>query len=292
MVPAIACAWSARPIEASSAWVSSRQSVAERDQKFRQWPQCASSAACTFSKTVSLGKILVRWNERPMPMPQMRCGGMPVISRPSSSTRPAVGGRWPVMRLNSVDLPAPFGPMTAAICPAATARSTSATARKPAKDLLSPCTSSTGAPPGPASQPPYACNETADDAAGEDEKQHQQDDAEHERPVFRVGGDLVVEQNERSGADHGPPEMLHAAEDGHDHHFGRFRPVDEIGEDAAAGDAEERSGDAGEAAGDHEGGELVGAHVDADERCALRVLADRRQHAAEGRADDALHRRQ
>src|SRR6185312_8268243 len=281
MVPAMACAWSARPIEASSLSLSSRQRSAERDQKFRPWPRCASRAACTFSNTVSFGKMLVRWNERPMPMPQMRCGGTPVMSRLSSSTRPALGGKCPVMRLNSVDLPAPFGPMTAAICPSATARLTSATARKPAKDLLRPCTSSTGAPPGPSAKSADAGDDATDDAAGKGEEQHQEDDAEHERPIFRVGGDLVVEQDKRRGADHGPPEMLHAAEDGHDHHFRRFRPIDEIGEDATARNAEERAGNAGEAAGDDEGGELVGPHVDADERRALGVLADRRQHAAE-----------
>ena len=42
-------------------------------------------------------------------MRQIWCGGTPVMSRPSSSTWPAVGCRWPVIRLNSVDLPAPFG---------------------------------------------------------------------------------------------------------------------------------------------------------------------------------------
>ena len=86
--------------------------------------------------------------------------------------------------------------------------------------------------------------------------------------------------------------MPHAAEDGHDHHLGRFRPVDEIGEDAAAENAEKRAGDAGEAAGDDEGGKLVGADVDTDEGRALRILADRRQHAPEGRADDPPERRQ
>ena len=107
------------------------------------------SAACKFSNTVSLGKMLVRWNERPMPMRQMRCGGAPVMSRPSSRTVPLSGCRWPVIRLNSVDLPAPFGPITAAICRVSTVRLTSETARNPPKDLLSPLISSTA----PTSQP-------------------------------------------------------------------------------------------------------------------------------------------
>ena len=61
------------------------------DQKFGPWPRWIRKAACTFSSTVSLGKMLVRWNERPMPRPQMRCGGTPVMSRPSTTTLPAVG---------------------------------------------------------------------------------------------------------------------------------------------------------------------------------------------------------
>src|SRR5689334_3573766 len=65
------------------------------------------------------------------------------MSRPSTMTLPAVGCRWPVIRLNRVDLPAPFGPITAAISPSATARSTSLTALKPPNDFDSPLTSST-----------------------------------------------------------------------------------------------------------------------------------------------------
>ena len=60
----------------------------------------------------------------------------PVMSRPSSSTRPLSGRRCPVIRLNSVDLPAPLGPITAAICRGLDGQAdTSATATKPAKDL-------------------------------------------------------------------------------------------------------------------------------------------------------------
>src|ERR1043166_9009063 len=114
-------------------------------------------------------------------MPQMRCGGTPVMSRPSRKTSPAVGWRWPVIRLNRVDLPAPFGPITAAIWPSGTARLTSLTARKPPKDLLKDRTSSIARRPLSA-DPGDASGEPADDAAGKDEQQHQQDDAENERP--------------------------------------------------------------------------------------------------------------
>src|SRR6516165_9235807 len=227
----MACVCPARPIEASSVSASPRQSRFERDQKFGPWPQWARKAAWTFSSTESLGKMLVRWNDRPNPMPQILYGATPVTSRLSTSTRPAVGCRCPVIRLNSVDLPAPFGPMTAAISPSATARSTSETARKPANDLERPRTSSTDGPSFFAAKPSYAGGQAACDFPGECEQQNDKDGAEHERPIFGVGGDLLVEQHERRSSDDRPPEIIDATEDRHDHHLGGFRPVDIIGED-------------------------------------------------------------
>ena len=61
--------------------------------------------------------MLVRWNERPMPSRQRSCGAMPVTSGSLKTTRPVSGRRWPVIRLKSVVLPAPFGPMMALIEP-------------------------------------------------------------------------------------------------------------------------------------------------------------------------------
>src|SRR5919109_2456857 len=56
---------------------------------------------------------------------------MRVTSRPNSSMRPAVTGSAPATRLNSVVLPAPFGPMSARRSPGRTASSTPSTARSP-----------------------------------------------------------------------------------------------------------------------------------------------------------------
>src|SRR5262249_1802356 len=70
--------------------------------------------------------------------------GQRVTSRPNSSTSPEVAGRMPVTRLNSVVLPAPFGPITALRSPDITARSTPRTARKPPKLLLKALSSRTG----------------------------------------------------------------------------------------------------------------------------------------------------
>src|SRR5690242_4540248 len=107
-------------------------------------------------------------------MRQIRCGVRPVTSRPASVTRPALGCRCPVIRLNSVDFPAPLGPMTAAISPCPTAKLTSRTATNPAKDLVSPSTSSTKAAPPEVAKARDGGGDTADDTAGEGKEQDQQ----------------------------------------------------------------------------------------------------------------------
>ena len=58
------------------------------------------------------------WNERPMPAMQRARGGACVMSWPSKRTVPLSGRSSPVIRLNSVDLPAPFGPMMPSASPA------------------------------------------------------------------------------------------------------------------------------------------------------------------------------
>src|SRR5262245_37286366 len=53
------------------------------------------------------------------------------MSRPSNTMRPAVGRSTPVRQLKNVDLPAPFGPMTARISPRRTSTETSRSAASP-----------------------------------------------------------------------------------------------------------------------------------------------------------------
>ena len=70
-------------------------------------------ASSTLSSTVSRGNRLVTWNVRAMPSAVRRWLCQPVTSWPNSSTWPELDGKMPVIRLNSVVLPAPFGPMMA-----------------------------------------------------------------------------------------------------------------------------------------------------------------------------------
>src|SRR5262249_40588620 len=55
---------------------------------------------------------------------------------------PSSGAKTPAIRLNSVVLPAPFGPMTAKMSPDRTAKLTSCTARSPLNLFDTPLTSS------------------------------------------------------------------------------------------------------------------------------------------------------
>src|SRR5438477_7262554 len=136
--------------------------------------------------------MLVRWNERPNPIRQVWCGCTPVMSRPSSKTRPRSGRRWPVIRLNRVDLPAPFGPITAAICRVSTFSDTSDTATKPENDLVRPAISSIAL----LSDARQRGVERPENAAGKREQQYDQDRAQDEWPVFGIGGDLLIQQRQ------------------------------------------------------------------------------------------------
>src|SRR5918996_1512560 len=143
---------------------------------------------------------------------------MPVMSRPSRRTEPASARRWPVMRLKKVVLPAPLGPMMAAICPRATPRLTPPTAWKPSNDLRMSRTSSTPRP-----QPVPGGVERAHDAAREHEEQHDEHRPEDEGPVLRVRGDLLVEHEQDERPHRGAVEVAHPAQDGHDEHLRRLR---------------------------------------------------------------------
>ena len=57
--------------------------------------------------------MLVIWKLRDRPRRLISNGFLPSMRWPLSSTSPLLGPKRPLIRLNSVDLPAPFGPMIA-----------------------------------------------------------------------------------------------------------------------------------------------------------------------------------
>src|SRR5947209_1763505 len=124
--PACACAREPKPTRSSAHPARSTASVTR--SACRQMrivpPSAASAASRTFSNTERSGKTFETWKVRPRPARVRRNGGSPVMSEPSSSTRPDVGRSRPEMRLNSVVLPAPFGPITASSSPSRTSSPT------------------------------------------------------------------------------------------------------------------------------------------------------------------------
>src|SRR5678815_1802669 len=194
-----------------------------------------------------------------MPMRQRSCGAMPVTSRSLKTTRPVSGLTWPVMRLNSVVLPAPLGPMMALIEPVGTVKLTPPTAWNPPKLFRRSRTSSMRAPLPP--EAPADQRNGAREPAGEDEEQGDEDDAEDERPVLRVGHDLLVQPEQHEGADGGAEEGAHAAEQRHDEHLGRLGPVGEVRKDAAVEDAEKAPGEARERPREDEGRPVSYTHL-------------------------------
>src|SRR3954452_17057230 len=118
-----------RPTRSSA---HSARSTASRTREARRQmriapPSADSADSRAFSCASSSGKTFDTWKVRPMPARVRRNGGSRVMSAPSSSTRPDVGRSRPDTRLNSVVLPAPFGPITASSSPSRTSSPTSAT---------------------------------------------------------------------------------------------------------------------------------------------------------------------
>ena len=103
---------------------------------------------------------------RRSPLRMRSCGGSSVMSSPKKWIRPAVGGKSPVMALNSVVLPAPFEPRIAYFCPAATVSDTSSTARSAPNSRVTLLSTSASFEASGASRPAAAQNARRIGAAG------------------------------------------------------------------------------------------------------------------------------
>src|SRR5438046_3685552 len=128
------CTWSstASTRRSTSSLVALGRATGEPELRAR--PQAMSA---TFSRTVSLGKTCEIWNERTMPRRKTAGEARPVMSHPLNMIIPVVGTRAPVIRLNSVVLPAPFGPMIERTSPCSMLRLTRFTAARPPKRRVS-----------------------------------------------------------------------------------------------------------------------------------------------------------
>ena len=87
------------------------------------YPRLHKTAQRIFSKTLSLGNILVIWKLLESPKRLISKGCLPSIRCEPSQISPLVGAKRPLIKLNKVDFPAPLGPMMAKRSPAVTAKS-------------------------------------------------------------------------------------------------------------------------------------------------------------------------
>jgi hypothetical protein len=99
-----------------------------------------------FSSTLRWGNTAEIWKERTTPRRATSAGRSVVMFCPLKRMVPAEGVRNLVSRLKQVVFPAPLGPMSAWMLPAATRRLTFFTATNPRNSFVNPTVSSSGSP--------------------------------------------------------------------------------------------------------------------------------------------------
>ena len=214
---------------------------------------CRNAASITFSSTVNLRKGLTIWKVRATPLldhgVRLEADQMLV---PSSRTAP-VGRRDEAgIRLNTVVLPAPFGPIRPRISPCVSSNDRSDTARKPPKSLRKIADfeqrhvgrqSARGEPQHEAQPAPDAFGHVADDQHHEEPVENQVADWNRSRKIS-----AIVTRTDR--ADDRPAGGGKPADHGDEHHLDRQRDREHrIGVDVAEIERVEAAGQP-----DHEGG--------------------------------------
>src|SRR5207302_6962434 len=184
---------------------------------------------------------------------------MRVMSRSKSVMAPRSGRSSPVMRLNSVVLPAPLGPMISRRSPGSTSRSTDDVTRSPPNDLSSPRTASAliarggprhgpphpstrGAPRGTRGAPRSPARSSSaregpsrqPDRARDESLRHEDDDgdedgAEDEVPALDVAAGHVFHDDDQRGAGDRAQQRGGAAGDHHQQRLGRGGERDGLG---------------------------------------------------------------
>ena len=165
------------------------------------------------------------------------------------------------MMLKQVDLPAPFGPISARNSPCATAKLTSSTARTAPKLLHSEATASSLMPVAAAAR---ELDERADEPGRKSQHQHKNDAAEQRVPIFGLLHDEILQHGEHRRADDRARQGLNAAEQHHDQPVDGAADADRFRRDRALGEGEDAAGDAAHSAGDGEAEPVHALDVDAD----------------------------
>ena len=117
--------------EAAKASSSSRAVLVPRKKPARLARERRWWAMMTLSRTLMERKIVVSWKVRTTPFRATRCGARLEMRSPLKRTSPEVVGTKEAIILKSVDLPAPFGPITERISRSATSKEMSLLAVSP-----------------------------------------------------------------------------------------------------------------------------------------------------------------
>src|SRR5271154_3929592 len=173
-----------------------------------------------------------------MPSRTRWCGATPVMSRPSSMIRPAVGRSTPLRRLITVVLPAPFGPIKAWRAPFSTASDTPCAAGMPPKrfssrmvsriGMASPVRRGAAEPGGTRGQPSAKPGDesaqgriSSANALAADEHDHDQHQPDPELPILRCErGDPVLQEFIDHRADQAAIQIAGAADDEYQQEIG------------------------------------------------------------------------
>src|ERR1700674_547302 len=176
------------------------------------------------------------WKVRAMPFCATACTGSPVMFSPAKMTSPAVGFSTLVIRLNTVGLAAPFGPMTARIFPASTLMSTASTATSAPKRRTNPLHSSSGIgcflATGGARDLGLGVEATGQDAPDAFRGEHDEGDeyrSEDERPKIGDLRQFVLEKHEENAAKDRADQRAGPAHHHHDEDAARGQPEEQLG---------------------------------------------------------------
>ena len=210
-----------------------------RAQMRRRAPQTASlaggarAAPSARSRAPSSSRrSAVTWKVRPTPSRQMRRGRQPAMSGRRARRAPASGRSWPPSMLKQVDLPAPFGPISASISPGCDGERDAGDRLHAAERLAQVrrrrerhATRLAPAPLRRAGEAPGKTSTSSDDRG-----------AEHQRATGRSRAAACRAARVGERADERPGERLHAAEQHHESASTDLRDAEIGREHAALGD--------------------------------------------------------
>src|SRR5690625_3485228 len=198
-----------------------------------------------FSMTVMRCGLIVIWKVRHRPARAIWFGARFWISRPSNMILPRVGFRNPLIRLTSVVLPEPLGPISPKMLPSATVSETSSSATRPPKRLWMCSTLSITVSIATAALRNQTLGHVQDHQNDDEPNEHHAQSGKLGRQIQKTGG--VVDALDDDGAGQGAEVIARTAEDDHGpdqkgfqrQEIGRVDETDEVSEQGAAqpGDA-------------------------------------------------------